>query len=86
LRPGGLLVFSTEAFQGEGFRLQTSGRFAHAAGYVRQTAGAAFEERSRVDTTIRTEGVRHVAGELFVFRRRNDARPASLKPLAYRAP
>ena len=44
LRKAGLLAFSVEAFEGEGFRLKTTMRFAHAPAYVETGArGAGLE-------------------------------------------
>ncbi|MBI3885466.1 MAG: tetratricopeptide repeat protein [Opitutae bacterium] len=73
LRPGGLLVFSTESVTGDGYRLQASGRFAHSAAYVRRVAGAAFREHQCLETTIRLHANTRLPGNLFVFRRATTA-------------
>ena len=70
LRPGGLLAFSTELLDGEGYRLQPMGRFAHARAYVRAVAGSGFIEEVCMETTIRLEANKRVPGELFLLRRR----------------
>jgi predicted TPR repeat methyltransferase len=69
IRPGGLLVFSTESGPETGYCLLPSGRFAHAPDYVRAMAGADFEEKLCAETTVRLEGTRRLSGHLFVFRR-----------------
>ncbi len=69
LKSGGLFACSTEWQAGEGYRLQPSGRFAHAPGYVLATASAAFEAVTSVETTIRLEARQRLLGNLFVFRR-----------------
>ncbi len=70
LRPGGILAFSTESGKTEGYRLQPSGRFAHAAEYVRLQAAAEFEELAFVETTIRLDATGRLPGNIFIFRRR----------------
>jgi predicted TPR repeat methyltransferase len=67
LRGGGMFAFSTEPFAGESYRLQPSGRFAHATEYVRSVARENFVERVFEETTIRLEAGARVAGNLFVF-------------------
>jgi predicted TPR repeat methyltransferase len=79
VRPGGLIVFSTERLEDGGFRLLSSGRFAHAPEYVRQLAEPRFLERVCTDTTIRLEAAERVSGNLFVFQRRSKAEPFSRK-------
>jgi predicted TPR repeat methyltransferase len=70
LRSGGLFAFSTELDAGEGYRLQTSGRFAHSPGYVKRILAPWFEEVAVVRTTIRLEGNERTPGHLFLVRRR----------------
>jgi predicted TPR repeat methyltransferase/Flp pilus assembly protein TadD len=70
LRPGGLLAFSTESWAGEGYRLKPSGRFAQAPEYVRSVAAPAFVELVYLETTLRMEATKRLAGNLFIFRRR----------------
>jgi predicted TPR repeat methyltransferase len=69
LRAGGLFAFSTERLA-QGYRLQASGRFAHAPAYVRSAAGEAFAEELCAETTIRLDASERVGGNLFLFRRR----------------
>jgi predicted TPR repeat methyltransferase len=69
-RAGGLFAFSTELWTGESYRLQRTGRFAHAPQYVRSLAGPDFVEHVCVETTIRLEAGTRVGGNLFVFQRR----------------
>jgi predicted TPR repeat methyltransferase len=70
LRPGGLLAFSLEAADGDGYRLQQSGRFAHSLDYVRSSGAGLFEERACFETTIRLEAMRAVRGHCFILARR----------------
>jgi predicted TPR repeat methyltransferase len=69
LRPGGLLVFSTESHDGDGYRLLPSGRFSQAPDYVQRTACPEFTLLSSMPTTIRLEATERVGGRLFIFRR-----------------
>jgi predicted TPR repeat methyltransferase len=69
IRPGGLLVFSTERAASGGHVLLSSGRFAHDPAYVRGVFGGAFEAVAARETTIRLEGQGRVAGDIFTFRR-----------------
>lgn len=69
LRPGGLLVFSTESHDGDGYRLQPSGRFSQAPDYVQRSACPEFTLISSMPTTIRLEATERVPGRLFIFRR-----------------
>jgi predicted TPR repeat methyltransferase len=70
LRPGGWLAFSTEREEQGTYRLRPSGRFGHAAAYVRGAAGGRFVEVACQETTIRLETTFRLPGQLFVFRRR----------------
>ena len=70
LRPGGMLVFTLELTQGplpaDGFRLDPSGRYSHAAGYVHAAlATAGFELRASPEVTLRSEAHQPVLGLLF---------------------
>jgi len=69
LKPEGLFAFSAESWNGKGYRILPSGRFAHAPDYVRQIATGKFTELSQVETTIRLDATERLAGNLFVFRR-----------------
>jgi len=70
LRQGGLFALSAEHLTGHSYRLQHSGRFAHAPDYVRSVASAHFAQEHSSETTIRLEGRERVRGNLFIFRRR----------------
>jgi predicted TPR repeat methyltransferase len=70
LRPGGLFAFSTESRPGSGYRIQPSGRFAHAAEYVRNLAAKQFEPVDFIETTIRLEASHRLPGNIFILRRR----------------
>ena len=75
LRPGGFVVFSTEAIAapdpgGARFRLTNSLRYVHATEYVQQTALAAgLSECAWRPVTVRCERDAPVAGDLFLYRR-----------------
>jgi predicted TPR repeat methyltransferase len=71
LKPAGLFAFSTELWNGEGYRLQPSGRFAHSASYARSAAGQKFAKVFSEETTIRLNGTRRLPGHIFIFRRRD---------------
>lgn len=67
---GGVFVFSTELWSGSGYKLQPTGRFAHAGDYVVATAltsGWQVIERRREG--LRQENGRWVEGELWLCRR-----------------
>jgi predicted TPR repeat methyltransferase len=70
LRPGGLFAFSTEALEGEGFRLAQNCRYAHSLDYIRALARRhGFGESLRNETVLRTQAHEPVLGHLFVLRR-----------------
>ena len=71
LRPGGRLVLSVEAGEGDGYALTPSGRYVHARAYLRAAAAAAGlrEILGRSDRLRNEYGV-PVAGYLAVFERR----------------
>ncbi len=77
VRPGGLMALSTERLEDEGYRLLSSGRFAHAPEYVRRLAEPHFLEQVCSDTTIRLEAAERVRGNLFVFQRRQPPLPST---------
>jgi predicted TPR repeat methyltransferase len=68
LSPGGLFAFSVETWEGDGFRLGASVRFAHARNYLERTAVAVGLRRLRIDeaSTRREEG-RDAPGLVCVF-------------------
>jgi predicted TPR repeat methyltransferase len=82
LRPGGLLLLSTEHLAGEeGFRLLPTGRFAHGGAYVRRLAREhGFSILSRATATIRRERGAGIPGGLYLLRR--EAGPADAEALA----
>ena len=66
--PAALIIFSTETFDGEGFTLLPSGRYAHADSYVDACAMRhRFKIKQRPQTIIRTEQGQPVAGSLHVL-------------------
>src|SRR5262249_42544193 len=68
LRPGGLLAFSTERCDGDGFRLLPSSRYAHGDGYVRGLAGRhGLVVRAARDTVLRTDHAGPVGGVLYLL-------------------
>ena len=71
VRPRGLLTLSTETAEVERFKLQPSGRFAHAVPYVERLAEPHFAVLAREATTLRLEAARPAAGILMVLERRS---------------
>jgi predicted TPR repeat methyltransferase len=69
LRSGGILAVSTESGSNTGYRLQPSGRFAHAVEYVRSCAGNNFEELAFIETTIRLDASGRLPGNIFIFQK-----------------
>ncbi len=68
LAPGGLFAFTVETFDGEGYRLGATMRFAHSSAYVRETAAAAgLRPLALVDASARREAGRDVPGLIGVF-------------------
>lgn len=75
LKPGGLFLFSVESFAPgpewpeQDYRLETSGRYAHAAAYLdRLAAHHGFERISRSEVDIRVEQGKPIQGWLDVWR------------------
>ncbi len=71
LRAGGLFAFSCEALDAAdpGFAIQPSNRFAHALGYVQQTAQAAgFDVVATEHAVLRQDHGRDIAGHLVLLR------------------
>jgi predicted TPR repeat methyltransferase len=68
LRPGGLLLFTVEHAAAEtpgGYRLAATGRYAHAAGYLRATSAAAgLDPGALAEVALRRESDVPVAGLL----------------------
>ena len=75
LRPGGLLVFSTELLKGDGYRILSTGRFAHSPGYVQTAAAPGLKQELCTETTLRLDTSARVAGYLFAFRRTRGSPP-----------
>jgi predicted TPR repeat methyltransferase len=70
LYSGGLVAFSLETWEGDGFRLGASMRFVHGRTYVEQTAAAVGLCPIRIEeTSTRCEGGREVPGLVCVFAR-----------------
>ncbi len=70
LRPGGLLAFSTEAHDGEGYKLLPGRRFAHSLEYLQEVSrGHGLVEVSSTRTVLRRELGADVVGWLVVLRR-----------------
>lgn len=70
LRPGACLVFSVEALEAGEYRLQPTGRYAHASGYLQALAPRhGFETLAQREMTLRVEQGRPVAGRLQLWRR-----------------
>jgi predicted TPR repeat methyltransferase len=73
LRPGGWLIFTVEALQGEvaeGHRLQVNGRYAHAGDYLREVVvRSGLELLAMRDDTLRLEAGRPVLGWIVTARR-----------------
>lgn len=68
LRDGGLFAFSVESFEGEGFILRQSGRFAHSARYIETlTEKHGFSIVLGEESVLRTEKHKPIAGHLYVL-------------------
>ena len=70
LRPGGWLAFSVESLSEGEYRLQPTGRYAHAPAYIEALARRhGFERVAQQAVTLRVEQGRPVAGQLQLWRR-----------------
>jgi predicted TPR repeat methyltransferase len=69
LEPGGVFAFSHETATGDHYKLQHSGRFAHAAAYVDKLYGKDFVLIASVATTLRLEANQPVGGRMVLLRR-----------------
>lgn len=70
LRPGGWLAFSVESLSEGEYRLQPTGRYAHAPAYIEALANRHGLERvAEQAVTLRVEQGRPVAGQLQLWRR-----------------
>jgi predicted TPR repeat methyltransferase len=71
LAPRGLFAFSVEGLEEGSYKLQPTGRYAQAPGYLRTLASQhGLEERSMKRTRIRREGRGHAAGWLVLLARK----------------
>lgn len=68
LRPGGLFCLSVEEAVRDPYMLLSSGRFAHAADYIRRLAAGRFTILTEEIDGLRLEAHRPVKGRLFVLR------------------
>ncbi|WP_310539542.1 tetratricopeptide repeat protein [Phenylobacterium sp.] len=69
LKPGGLLVFSTEAADGDGVTLRGNGRYAHGRGYIADLAAGRFDIVERRSTMLRREAGVALEGDYFLMRK-----------------
>ena len=70
LKAGGLFAFSVESFDGEGFLLRSSGRYAHSARYIEDLAEKhGFSAALCEECVVRVEGKHPVAGRIYVLRK-----------------
>src|SRR5207248_2777736 len=71
MRPGGLFAFTVEAHDGQqGYLLRASRRYAHSAGYVRETAArSGWKEVSFQGAVLRKEHGQDMPGLVVVLRR-----------------
>lgn len=75
--PDAVFCVSTEFFDGQGYVLRPSGRYAHADAYMRDVAAAhGFIEIARENTTIREEKGGAIEGRLLLFRLNGPAKAA----------
>jgi predicted TPR repeat methyltransferase len=78
LRPGGVLVFSTERGEHGGFALEPSGRFSHDPCHIQAVAmRAGLEPVESSELSYRVEGGVPVAGRIDCLRRMAGARRAA---------
>lgn len=70
LLPGGAFAFTTEAHDGEGFVLDTTGRYRHGRAYVKGQALAQGLETLHFETMVpRYQSRKPVMGDLYILRR-----------------
>jgi predicted TPR repeat methyltransferase len=68
LRPQGQFAFSVEAFDGEGFVLRSSRRYAHSLGYLRALAERhGFVERASLPVSVRQQEGQDIPGFIAIF-------------------
>src|SRR5262249_47439851 len=69
LRTGGRFVLAVETYDGDGFVLRPSRRFAHSAAYIRALASSSgFVELALQYGVLRTEQGRSIGGAVYVLR------------------
>lgn len=70
LRPGGWFAFTTEVHDGDGFLLDTTGRYRHARAYVEAEAAAQGLETVHTETIVaRYQSHQPVMSDLYILRR-----------------
>ena len=69
LKPGGWLIFSTEAADGDGVSLRGNGRYAHGRGYIADLAAGRFDIVERRSTMLRREAGVALEGDYFLMRK-----------------
>ncbi len=70
---GGCFVFSTERFREEGYRLRSTGRFAHAGKYIRVLSEKkGFQIIHHSPVVLRKENDKPVEGDIFVLLKKNE--------------
>jgi len=68
IRPRALFVFSTETLAGKGYKLQTSGRYAHSRHYIKAIASTFnFQCKGVNEECIRKEKGKEVKGDIWIF-------------------
>ena len=67
LKPGGLVCFSTQHYDGSGYRLGEDHRYAHASDYIKACLDkAGLGMRDRRDVALRKDGGKPVAGTIWL--------------------
>ena len=70
MKQGGVLAFTVEKYDGDGYWLGTTRRFIHSLGYVRSVLKpAGFQELAAREEILRTEGGRDVTAWVLVLRK-----------------
>ena len=71
LRKGGYFTFSVESFEGIGYILQGSARYAHSSGYISELAARhGFKVLFQQDAFIRQDSVNAIGGIIFILQGR----------------
>ena len=67
-RPGALMVFTTEALDGDGYQLRTTGRFAHSRSYIDMLVqSSGLTSLSHKNIPLRREEDSHLQGGLYLI-------------------